>query len=58
MTIQEGINLLRQQITETGIIQWVAVSLAVAEVLLAQQNRIALYPTGIAATTRDRVPRS
>lgn len=51
MTIQEGIDLLSQQITETGIIQWVAVSLAVAEVLLAQQNRIALYPTGIAATT-------
>ena len=51
MTIQEWTNLLLQQISETGIIQWIAVALAVAEVLLAQQNKIALYPTGIAATT-------
>jgi nicotinamide mononucleotide transporter len=51
MTIQEWTTLLGQQITQTGIIQWIAVTLAVTEVILAQQNKIALYPTGIAATT-------
>jgi nicotinamide mononucleotide transporter len=35
----------------TGIMEWIAVTLAVTEVLLAQQNKIGLYPTGIAATT-------
>lgn len=51
MTIHEWTHLLWQQITATGTIQWIAVLLAVAEVLFAQANRIWLYPTGIAATT-------
>jgi nicotinamide mononucleotide transporter len=51
MTIHEWTTLLGQQITSTGIIQWIAVTLAVMEVILAQQNKIGLYPTGIAATT-------
>jgi nicotinamide mononucleotide transporter len=51
MTIYEWLNLLGQQIMLTGIMQWIAVTLAVTEVILAQQNKIGLYPTGIAATT-------
>src|SRR5688500_18853165 len=51
MTIHEWITLLGQQIMLTGIMEWIAVTLAVTEVLLAQQNKIGLYPTGIAATT-------
>lgn len=31
--------------------EWIAVALAVTEVILAQQHKIGLYPAGIAATT-------
>ncbi len=50
MTIHEWTHLLWRQIAETGIIQWIAVLLAVAEVLLAKANKVLLYPAGIAAT--------
>ena len=50
MTFSEGIHLLWQQIKETDLLQWLAVSLGVAEVLFAQLNKIWLYPTGILAT--------
>jgi nicotinamide mononucleotide transporter len=43
-------HLLWQQILETGILQWISVLLGVTEVLLARQNKVWLYPTGIAAT--------
>ena len=39
-----------EQIKETSWVQWLAVALGVAEVLLARVNNIWLYPTGIAAT--------
>ncbi|WP_429400747.1 nicotinamide riboside transporter PnuC [Mucilaginibacter lappiensis] len=39
-----------EQIKETTWVQWLAVALGVAEVLLARINNIWLYPTGIAAT--------
>jgi nicotinamide mononucleotide transporter len=43
-------HLLVEQITGTGLLQWIAVALGVAEVLLAKANKIWLYPTGIAGT--------
>ncbi|MBO9632525.1 MAG: nicotinamide mononucleotide transporter [Chitinophagaceae bacterium] len=51
MNIQEWIRLLWQQIGETPLLQWIAVSLGIAEVLLARANKIWLYPAGIGATT-------
>ncbi len=50
MNIQEWIRLLWQQIGETPLLQWIAVSLGVTEVLLARANKIWLYPAGIGAT--------
>ena len=50
MSIPEWANLLWQQIKETDAIQWTAVLLGVAEVLLAKANKIWLYPAGIAGT--------
>lgn len=44
------ISLFMEQIKETTWVQWLAVALGVAEVLLARSNNIWLYPTGIAAT--------
>jgi nicotinamide mononucleotide transporter len=43
-------SLFMEQIKETTWVQWLAVALGVAEVLLARINNIWLYPTGIAAT--------
>ena len=43
-------NLFLQQMKETDALQWLAVILGVAEVLLAKANKIALYPVGIAGT--------
>ncbi|MEI9957354.1 MAG: nicotinamide mononucleotide transporter family protein [Ferruginibacter sp.] len=43
-------QLFWQQIKETDALQWTAVVLGVAEVLLAKANKIWLYPTGIAST--------
>jgi nicotinamide mononucleotide transporter len=50
MDIQYWTQLFWQQITHTDTLQWLAVILGVAEVLFAKANKIALYPTGIAAT--------
>jgi nicotinamide mononucleotide transporter len=50
MIIQEWMNLLWQQIKQTDSLQWVAVLLGVAEVLLARANKIWLYPAGITGT--------
>jgi len=44
------VELFIEQIKETTWVQWLAVALGVAEVLLARINNIWLYPTGIAAT--------
>ena len=43
-------HLLLQQLTGTGLLQWLALLLGVAEVLFARANKIWLYPTGLAAT--------
>ncbi len=50
MNLPESWHVLIQQVKETDTIQWLAVSLGMAEVLLARANKIWLYPTGIAAT--------
>jgi len=50
MKFSECIHLLWQQIKETDLMQWLAVTLGVAEVLFAQLNKIWLYPAGILAT--------
>jgi len=50
MSLHEWANLLLQQMKETDALQWLAVILGVAEVLLAKSNKIALYPVGIAGT--------
>jgi len=44
-------TLLIEQLKETTWVQWLAVALGVAEVLLAQRNNIWLYPAGIAGTS-------
>ncbi len=43
-------HLFWQQIKETDALNWTAVGLGVAEVLLAKSNKIWLYPAGIAGT--------
>jgi nicotinamide mononucleotide transporter len=50
MMLLDWAALLWQQIKATDALQWLAVLLGVAEVLLAKANKIALYPTGIAST--------
>jgi nicotinamide mononucleotide transporter len=40
-------QLFLKQLRETDLLQWIGVSLSVAEVLLARANKIALYPAGI-----------
>lgn len=50
MTIGEWFSLFAEQIRETGILQWIAVSFGVTEVLLARANKVLLYPAGIIAT--------
>ncbi|SEO17384.1 nicotinamide riboside transporter PnuC [Mucilaginibacter sp. OK283] len=44
------IKLFIDQIKETTWVQWLAVALGVAEVLLARKNNILLYPAGILGT--------
>ena len=44
------LHLFTEQIRETTFMEWAAVLLSVAEVLLAKINNIWLYPTGIAGT--------
>lgn len=43
-------HLFWQQMKETDVLNWLAVSLGIAEVLLAKANKIWLYPVGIAGT--------
>jgi len=50
MTIGEWVSLFAEQFRETGVLQWIAVSFGVAEVLLARANKVLLYPAGIIAT--------
>lgn len=50
MELQSWSHLFSQQIRETDWLQWLAVILGVAEVLLAKSNKIWLYPVGIAGT--------
>ncbi len=45
--INQWVELLTEQIRQTTFIEWLAVILGVAEVLLARKNNILLYPAGI-----------
>lgn len=40
-------DLLWQQIRATSLLEWIAVSFGVTEVLLARKNNVLLYPAGI-----------
>ncbi|MBN3583543.1 nicotinamide mononucleotide transporter [Algoriphagus aestuarii] len=40
-------DLLWQQIKDTSLLEWIAVSFGVTEVLLARKNNVLLYPAGI-----------
>ncbi|WP_342646037.1 nicotinamide riboside transporter PnuC [Mucilaginibacter sp. CSA2-8R] len=44
------IELLNEQIRQTTFLEWVAVLLGVAEVLLARNNNVWLYPAGIGSS--------
>lgn len=46
----EWYSLFLAQMKETTPLQWIAVALGVAEVLLARVNNVWLYPTGILGT--------
>ncbi|HCL82839.1 MAG TPA: nicotinamide riboside transporter PnuC [Chitinophagaceae bacterium] len=50
MSLYDWWILLWQQIRNTGGLQWLAVFLGIAEVLLAKSNKIWLYPAGISGT--------
>ncbi len=50
MSLHEWTDLLLHQMKDTDLLQWLAVILGVAEVLLAKSNKIELYPVGIAGT--------
>lgn len=50
MHLHDWWSLFWQQIKETDLLQWLAVLLGIAEVLLAKANKIWLYPAGIAST--------
>lgn len=50
MSFSDWCLLFWQQLKDTDALQWLAVLLGVAEVLLAKANKILLYPAGIAAT--------
>jgi nicotinamide mononucleotide transporter len=45
--MHQWVELLTEQIRQTTLIEWLAVILGVAEVLLARKNNILLYPAGI-----------
>lgn len=47
MNFQDWFKLFAEQISNTSIIEWLAVGFGVSEVLLAKKNNIWLYPTGI-----------
>jgi nicotinamide mononucleotide transporter len=48
--MQSWIDLFIEQVKATTWLEWLAVILGVAEVLLAKANKVGLYPTGIAST--------
>lgn len=48
--MQNWVHLFIEQIKATSLLEWLAVLLGVAEVLLARANKVWLYPTGIAST--------
>jgi nicotinamide mononucleotide transporter len=50
MQASELFKLLKEQIAETDLLQWIAIVTGVAEVLLARVNNILLYPAGIIST--------
>jgi nicotinamide mononucleotide transporter len=47
MELKLWLDLLVEQIKDTSILQWIAVSFGVTEVLLAKKNNVLLYPAGI-----------
>lgn len=47
MDLHAAWGLFIEQVRQTSILEWTAVSFGVAEVLLARKNKIWLYPTGI-----------
>ncbi|UEG53408.1 nicotinamide riboside transporter PnuC [Mucilaginibacter daejeonensis] len=48
--MQQWIDLLTEQMRHTTWLEWVAVLMGVAEVLLARKNNVWLYPAGIAGS--------
>ncbi|MCY7421523.1 MAG: nicotinamide riboside transporter PnuC, partial [Chitinophagaceae bacterium] len=48
--MKDWIQEFFRQVSETGILQWLAVIFGVTEVLLAKINNVWLYPAGIIAT--------
>lgn len=48
--MQSWAHLFIEQVKATSLLEWLAVLLGVAEVLLARANKVWLYPTGIAST--------
>ncbi len=48
--MQHWLQLFIDQLQQTTLLEWLAVILSVAEVLLARVNNVWLYPTGIAGT--------
>ena len=51
MHLQDWTNLFLQNIKQTRPLEWIAVSAAVTEVLLAKKNNVLLYPAGIISTS-------
>jgi nicotinamide mononucleotide transporter len=50
MNMHQLIQLFLEQVKETTPLQWIAVVMGCAEVLLARVNNVWLYPTGIIGT--------
>ncbi|WP_073573606.1 nicotinamide riboside transporter PnuC [Algoriphagus zhangzhouensis] len=42
-----NLDLLLEQVRSTSLLEWIAVTFGVSEVLLAKRNKVWLYPTGI-----------
>lgn len=51
MNLHYWLQLLVEQLKETGWLQWVAVVFGVAEVLLAKRNNVLLYLAGLIGTS-------
>ncbi|SFB38034.1 nicotinamide riboside transporter PnuC [Algoriphagus aquimarinus] len=47
MLFSIDLSLLAEQIKATSLLEWIAVSFGVTEVLLARKNNVLLYPAGI-----------